>query len=343
VSGWTSNQSFGKLHGQAVQAAVLPDQRAARDLHDFAARKGFFKCRCCNGIRRIAISRHQQRAVDDKEIRVRRGEAPAFIDDRFGPWQREQAIRFSFERAQRGHFLRHSSQVIEVRIVRIVTGLIDDRIRRRESREGVDVCVGVIAFERAMIEPQYALLPQRFAQARRKRTAIEFRMPRVQAMPGAEQGAGAVGFDRTAFQREIDAFAPCIAEQALCEQCFDKAVVARRGELVAPCVEAEVEQVEAIRAAQRDRTGIAQPCIVVFDIHETHARKRDASGVQQSCGVLLQFIACDADDSGLEARDSGNQRDITGFDISKSRDPIGANVRPSQENRRLRRPWGQRY
>ena len=36
---WTSTRAraLGQLHGDAVQAAVLPDQRAAGHLHDFAA------------------------------------------------------------------------------------------------------------------------------------------------------------------------------------------------------------------------------------------------------------------------------------------------------------------
>src|SRR5690606_28693962 len=53
----------GQLHGDAVQAAVLPDQRLARHLDDLAAREGVGQHRGRTPVGRVIVGRHQYRAV----------------------------------------------------------------------------------------------------------------------------------------------------------------------------------------------------------------------------------------------------------------------------------------
>ena len=40
AAGPALHEAFGQLHGEAVQAAVLPDQRTARHLHDLSVGDG---------------------------------------------------------------------------------------------------------------------------------------------------------------------------------------------------------------------------------------------------------------------------------------------------------------
>src|SRR5687768_4583621 len=53
----SGDDALRQLHRDAVQAAVLPDQRAARDLDDFAARKGFGEHGLCLRIGLVAVGR----------------------------------------------------------------------------------------------------------------------------------------------------------------------------------------------------------------------------------------------------------------------------------------------
>jgi hypothetical protein len=69
------------------------------------------------------------------------------------------------------------------------------------------VRVGVVALEVAALEPQHALLAQRVEQHALDLGTRKSRMPLVQAAPGAEQGAVAVGFDGATLEGEFDAFA----------------------------------------------------------------------------------------------------------------------------------------
>ena len=79
--GRSSQDAGGKLHGHAMQAAVLPDQRSAWDLHYFAAGMSEPDGFGSGVIGDVTVGRHQHGAVGDQIVCVRRGEAAAFIDE----------------------------------------------------------------------------------------------------------------------------------------------------------------------------------------------------------------------------------------------------------------------
>src|SRR5690606_25752514 len=112
---------------------------------------------------------------------------------------------------------------------------------------------GVGALQAAVVQPQHAVLGQPAGQLRGQLLAAGLRVALVQAAPGGQQGAGAVGLDGAALQGEVDALARGGAEQALGAQCLDQAVVAAGLELAAPGGEAEVQDAEASALAQGDR------------------------------------------------------------------------------------------
>ena len=53
-----------------------------------------------------------------------------------------------------------------MRVGHVVAGLEHDRVVRSEARERVDVRVGIVAFEIAVIEPQHALDVERVDEQR---------------------------------------------------------------------------------------------------------------------------------------------------------------------------------
>src|SRR3546814_2538155 len=80
----------------------------------------------------------------------------------------------------------------------------------------------------------------------------------VQALPGAQQGAGAVDVDGTAFQCKINGLAITVREDSQPVQALDDAVALRRLELAAPGGEAEVQELEVACGDHRDRAAVAQ-------------------------------------------------------------------------------------
>jgi hypothetical protein len=71
-------------------------------------------------------------------------------------------------------------------------------------------------------------------------------MALVQALPGGQQGAGAVGVDGAAFQREVDSRRDAASPKQPSHAGADQLVVVAGLELAAPAGEAEIEQAERI-------------------------------------------------------------------------------------------------
>jgi hypothetical protein len=234
-----------------VHAAVLPDQRTRIDGDDLTARMRVADDLGSARVVRIAIRGHDHAASDDEVIRVRRREPASVIDDRARPRQRMQRVRTAVGSAQRGELLAHASELIVMRIGHVVAGLEHDRIVWRETRERVDVRVGVVAFEIAVVEPEHAVGTERFAKTARHLVALHLRMPLVQTAPRRENRALAVRFDRAAFERPVDALVRRRTEQAARDERFDHAIVALGAVLAAPARETEIEQTKRVAVARR--------------------------------------------------------------------------------------------
>ena len=127
-----------------------------------------------------------------------------------------------------------------MRIGRVVAGLEYDRIVGRETRQRIDVRVGVVALQIAVLEPEHALSAKFVAQHARHLFAALLGMALMQAAPGRQQRTGAIGLDRAAFERPVDAAMLGTDKQFAREQAADQAIVAARVELAAPAGEAEI-------------------------------------------------------------------------------------------------------
>src|SRR5690606_7737043 len=105
-----------QLHGNAVQAAVLPDQSAAGHLHHFATRMGFGQH--CGGevVGRVVIGGHQHGAVDHQVVGVAGGEPAPAVEHRLRPGQRKHPVGASVDGAQRGELGRHRREFGVVRV-----------------------------------------------------------------------------------------------------------------------------------------------------------------------------------------------------------------------------------
>ncbi len=136
----------------------------------------------------------------------------------------------------------------------VVAGLVDDRVVGRETRERIDMRVGIVALQIAMFEPEHALRAEFVAQQLRNFLAALLGVALMQAAPGSQDRAAAIGLDRAAFQRPVHAPVLGRDEQIARDEAADQAVIAVRGEFAAPAGEAKVGQTEPRAADQGYRT-----------------------------------------------------------------------------------------
>jgi hypothetical protein len=126
------------------------------------------------------------------------------VDDGFCPRQWEQTVRLAIARAQRCDFVGHRLQFGVMRVRGVIASLEHDGIGCREAGEGVDVGVGVVAFQVTVVQPEHAVLLQPVGEFCRQGGALDSRMAFVQALPGAQQGTGPVGVDGATFECKIN-------------------------------------------------------------------------------------------------------------------------------------------
>ena len=129
-----------------------------------------------------------------------------------------------------------------MRVGRVVAALEHDGIVGREARQRVDMGIGVIAFQIAVLQPQHALLAQGLGQYAGHVLACVVAMALGQATPSAQQSAAAIGFDRATFKREVDALHGLGAQDATRRQARHQRIVAAGFEFAAPAGETEVEE-----------------------------------------------------------------------------------------------------
>ncbi|MNV15894.1 hypothetical protein D3C71_1066370 [compost metagenome] len=177
-----------------------------------------------------------------------------------------------------------------------------------------------------------------------ERFAVAIRVTFVQALPGGQQGAGAIGIDRTTFQRERNAAHVGIGVEYACAvQHADQLVVEAGFKLAAPAGEAEIQQLEAaIGALERDRAGVAQPGVVVLRGDEMHALHVDAVRAQAHLRIGFDVVIAHADQHRLEAGDGGDECDIGLFDIGQAVGPVGIGMRPGDQYAGLGFPFGRK-
>ena len=115
----------------------------------------------------LSIGGHQDSAIDDQIVGIGGGKAVTVSDgiadyttfgngriiDRTGERELQKAVGTALEGAQCTELFFHQCQV---GVVDIATG-IDDSVVRTDTHEGIDMAVGIIANEGAMIKPYDAL------------------------------------------------------------------------------------------------------------------------------------------------------------------------------------------
>ena len=198
--------SLWQLHREAMDGAVLSDDGAGIEGDNGAVGEGSGDDAQGLGIfLGLGISGNKHCTVENQEVGISRRQALAFIQNCRSHRQFQQAIGPSVGGAKRAELLLKCLKISEVRIAGVVAAHVEERVVGCAAHDGVDVAVGVVADEVAVVEPHDALSTEPAFQFGFKLLATQ-RLVTIrsqQALRGGENGAAAVALDAAALQNEI--------------------------------------------------------------------------------------------------------------------------------------------
>jgi len=154
-----------KLHGHAMQAAVLMHQGLAGNADNLAIGKTSSQTFQRNGVHRVAVNRRHDRAIDDQEVGIIGWELlSVFIMNRFRQRQRYQMIDVSILGSKRLELRFHEFQAVVVRVFGIVAAGVSDGVRRAKTGQGVDMGIGIVAAQVFLVQPEHPFCAQMLEQ-----------------------------------------------------------------------------------------------------------------------------------------------------------------------------------
>ena len=232
-----------------MEGTVLLDDGAAIDAHDFAVRIGLTDNTHGLGIKvGLSVGGHEDGTIDDQIVGVGGGQTVALVVYGTGQGEPEQAIGLVVKRAQRFELLFHECQI---GMVGIATG-IDDGVVGTDAYQRVDMSVGIVANQRAVVEPYDALGTEVFFEASFYLGLREglITMGCHETAGSCEDGALAIALDGTAFEDEVQVgLIVALYATGIIEMAVD-GIIQGCLKLIAPTVELEIKEddVRGLRA-----------------------------------------------------------------------------------------------
>ena len=158
------------MHGDAMKRAVLADERAAVDADDLASGKRPGQTLKSQRVFRRRVCRHENSAIEDQKVGVGRRQAMAVLGivDGIGHGQRDQRVGMTVNSAEGAQLLLHAPQRIVMFVRRIVALHVGDRTAVAETRQRVDMAVGIVAGQIAVTQPEDAVETERLLEERLK-------------------------------------------------------------------------------------------------------------------------------------------------------------------------------
>ena len=208
---------------------------------------------------------------------------------------------------------------------------IEDGVVGGETGERVDMGIGIVAGEVAVVDPQDAVGSERVAQIVFNLSAREVAVAvgGEEALGGGEYRAAAVAFDGASFEHEAETVVERGAEHTGAGELGGDEVVEACGEFESPAVEAEVDEADAVVAVDHgDRSEITRPCVVggyltekyarAVDVGQIFFRNTDVGRYHNQYGAAVGDGACDVA--------------VAACDIVEHVSPVGVGVGPCYEH-----------
>lgn len=146
---------MGQLHGYAMERTMLGNQGTAIDTDDFASNKdigqNFERCRVLT----IIIGGNENGPIDDEKVGIGGGQpVTIFGKAGLGPGQGDQPVGGTLGCAQSAKFDLHGGEGLKMFVLGIIAAYINDSVTRAEAGKGIDVRVGIISGQEAVIQPE---------------------------------------------------------------------------------------------------------------------------------------------------------------------------------------------
>ena len=207
--------SDGVLHGGAVERAVLTDEDAAIDGDDVMAGEGALELTASEFVvGGLAVGGQEDCRVENEEVGVGGWEPMAIVRviDGRRHRQREQTVVLclafasgSAEHAEGAELGFHSLECFVVFVGGVGALDVEDRVGGGQAGKGIDVAVGVVACEVAVIQPEDAPSAEVLEEALLDFLTSEARVAlgRKEALTGGQQGAASVALNAAAFKDKV--------------------------------------------------------------------------------------------------------------------------------------------
>ena len=192
---------------------MLANEDAAIDANDFAFGEGVAQhLGSTLVVVRLVVGRIEHGSINDEEVGIgSRQTLVSFADhsigevrfkDGSGERESQQSEWFAFDGAKSFELLFHLLQGFVMDIVGVVALHIDDGVIGTESGQGIDVGVGVVTQQEAIVEPQDTLGTEVVEEPTlERRLALEdIAIGREQAFGSGEDGPLAIAFNRTTLE-----------------------------------------------------------------------------------------------------------------------------------------------
>ena len=221
---------------------------------------------------------------------------------------------------------------------------VGNRVVGTEAGQRVNVAVGVVACEVAVVEPEDASCVERLEQPGLDLFLCQ-RLVAVgckQASACGQDGALSVALDAAAFQHEVEVVLIVPSRDALFRHAPADAVVLPCGELLAPAVEAEVEQMRSVGCKQGDEAVVASPGVVGGCLAEGGSLQ--AFGREMTLEECAYMFGLGRYNNKMYARgDFPCHVDVAACHFGQYGLPIGSGMRPGQLHGTLLVPFCRQY
>ena len=128
-----------------MQRTMLFNQRQAINPDDLPLRENLLQSFSCHLIFRRIIERKQNRTVHNQEIRIRSRQPLSLPLDRIRHRERNQPVRLAVHLPKGLQLLLHRLQFFKMFIRFIRTLHIRNRIHPTETRQRIDMAIGIVA------------------------------------------------------------------------------------------------------------------------------------------------------------------------------------------------------
>ena len=259
------------------------------------------------------------------------------VEHRPRPGQRHQPVGSAGGGAEPLQLGLHGRERGEVLVRGVVAAHVGNGVVRAEPGQGVDVRVGVVAGQRAVLEPEHPLCAEQVSERAFQAGPVQVRVAvrAEQAGGGGQQRARAVAVDAAALEHQ-PGHPHRHPEQPGRSQAAGHQVVVVGRELEAPGVEAEVEHHRRIVLERGDRPEIPGPGVVRGQFGEQQVERVRALPFQP--GAHRRHLRRD-DEHPLEPADGhGNPNEHRLHRLERV-GPIRGRVRPGKQDRVLLLPF----